>query len=129
MSEKTKLLTTPWWYWVVAIVAILYASAGLMQLAYLPQLPDPLWTKACYAIGQVFSGIGALGIVMRSRWARWFYLVSLCGFVAQRIWLVFFSGLMSDLPSYAPATMLLVIVVPLALIGFVTSGLRRNWLR
>ena len=128
IPKEVEKLTTPWWYWIAVIVCALYAVAGLMQLQYLSQLPDPMWTKAAYAVGQAFSAAGAFALALRSAWARWLYLISLSGFIVQRIWLLFLSNLMLDLPPYAPLTLMIVIVVPLAVIGFVSIGLQKNWL-
>ena len=129
MSNETRKLNTPWWYWLVVAFALLYSGAGLTQLQYLSEYSDPLWSEAGYAIGQVFGAAGAAGLLLRRAWARWPYLISFSGFAVQRAWLVFFSGQLAELPSYVPVTLFMVIVVPLILIGFTTAGLRRGWVR
>ena len=129
MSEETGRLVTPWWYWFVVILALLYSAAGLAQLQYLSQYSDPLWTEVGYAVGQLFGAAGALSLLLRRAWAQWLYLISLIGFSIQRFWFAVLSGQLAELPSYIPVTMFMVIVVPLILIGFTRVALRRGWVR
>ena len=129
MPKETGRLATPWWYWIVAIFALLYSAAGLAQLQYLLQYSDPLWTKVGYAVGQLFGAAGTLGLLLRRAWAQWLYLISLIGFSVQRFWFAVLSGQLAELPSYIPVTMFMVIVVPLILIGFTRLALCRSWVR
>ena len=111
------------------VLALLYSAAGLTQLQYLSQYSDPLWAEVGYAIGQIFEAAGSLGLLLRRAWAQWLYLTSLLGFSVQRFWFAVLSGQLAELPSYIPVTMFMVIVVPLALIGFTRVALRRSWVR
>jgi len=85
-------LATPWWYWIIAVIALLFAGMGLMQLRFISNLQDPWWAETGYAIGQIFNGAGAVGLLLRKSWARWLYVVSASGFIIQRVCLVFFGG-------------------------------------
>jgi len=90
----------PWWYWAVAGLATLWMLFGVlawvmdlrMTPAQLAQLPDaqqqlyalrPQWVFVVYAIA-VFSGLaGAIGLLLRKRWATTWFLVSLVAVVVQ----------------------------------------------
>lgn len=90
----------PKWYLPVAIVALLWnllgASAYLMDVMMSPEavaalepaqraLHDsrPAWFVAAYAIAVWAGAFGALGLVLRKRWARGLLLASLLGVIVQ----------------------------------------------
>ena len=90
----------PWWYWAVSILALVWMLFGvlawcmdlMMDPAQLAQLPEgqqqlyaqrPQWLFWVYAVA-VFSGlVGAIGLLLRKRWATTFFLVSLAAIVVQ----------------------------------------------
>jgi hypothetical protein len=90
----------PWWYWAVAILALVWMLFGVVawcldlmlspaQLAQLPAaqqelyLIRPQWLFVVYAVA-VFGGLaGAIGLLLRRRWATTFFLVSLAAIVVQ----------------------------------------------
>ena len=90
----------PWWYWAVAILAVVWMLFGVLawtmdlrmsagQLAQLPEAQQqlyatrPQWLFVVYAIA-IFSGlVGAIGLLLRRRWATTFFLVSLVAVVVQ----------------------------------------------
>lgn len=90
----------PWWYWAVAILALAWMLLGVfawsMDLRMTPAqlatlLPGqqqlyaarPQWVFVVYAVA-VFSGLaGAIGLLLRRRWATTWFLVSLLAVVVQ----------------------------------------------
>ena len=90
----------PWWYWAVALLATLWMLFGVLawvmdlrmtpeQLALLPDAQQqlyalrPQWVFLVYAVA-VFSGLaGAIGLLLRKRWATTWFLVSLVAVVVQ----------------------------------------------
>jgi hypothetical protein len=90
----------PWWYWAVAILATLWMLSGVanwildwrMGAEQLAQLSDgqrqlyasrPYWVFVVFGIA-VFSGLaGAIGLLLRKRWATTWFLVSLVALVVQ----------------------------------------------
>ena len=90
----------PWWYWAVAILALVWMLFGvlawcmdlMMTPAQLAQLPDgqrqlyaqrPPWLFWVYGVA-VFSGLfGAIGLLLRKRWATSLFLLSLAAIVLQ----------------------------------------------
>lgn len=92
--------TLPRWYWVVAILAVLWMLFGvaawcmdlMMDPAAIAQMPEaqqqlyqarPQWLFAVYGVA-IFSGLlGAIGLLMRKRWATLLFLLSLLAVVVQ----------------------------------------------
>ncbi|MDZ4374234.1 MAG: hypothetical protein U1C74_22810 [Phenylobacterium sp.] len=93
---------TPWHFWLVAVIAVLWngfggydyvmshvqgdaylRSAGMTeaQVAYFNDLPA--WMTACWAIGVWSSVAGTLLLILRSRWAFHAFVLSLLGFLAS----------------------------------------------
>lgn len=90
----------PLWFWVVAIVAVLWNAIGLLayfqqmmmsaeQFAALPQVEQdllsaqPLWVSAAFAIA-VFAGFAAaLALLLRKRIAVRLFLLSLLAVIVQ----------------------------------------------
>jgi hypothetical protein len=87
-------------FWVIAVVALLWNLLGVvmfvMQVGMSPEtiaaLPvdqrslyeaAPPWVNIAFGVA-VFGGVlGALGLLMKKRWAVWMFLLSLLGLVVQ----------------------------------------------
>jgi len=90
----------PRWYWVVAILATLWMLFGvvawcmdlMMDPATIAQMPEaqqqlyqsrPQWLFVVYGVA-IFSGLlGAIGLLLRKRWATSLFLLSLLAVVVQ----------------------------------------------
>jgi hypothetical protein len=90
----------PRWYWVVAILALLWMLFGvaawcmdlMMDPAALARMPEaqqqlyaarPQWLFVVYGVA-IFSGLlGAIGLLLRKRWATSMFLLSLIAVVVQ----------------------------------------------
>ncbi|WP_157215804.1 hypothetical protein [Flavisphingomonas formosensis] len=140
------IVKPPAWYWIVAVVALLWSLMGCFacysQLTMSPadfaRLPSaqqetwrsmPGWVKADYAVAVIAGLLGSLGLLMRRRWARPLYLVSLIAVVLQFGWVFLASPVLKLVgPSAIPFPAL---IVALAVLFFWFSGLaiRRAWVR
>ena len=90
--------TTPWWYWVVAVVSLLWNAIGgadytmshvqgeaymrqmgmgEAQIAYITAYPS--WMHAVWAIGVWASVAGSLLLLLRMRWAFHAFALSTLG--------------------------------------------------
>jgi hypothetical protein len=103
MATTAPSTDMPKLYWVAAVVALLWALAGCFayvtqvgmsaeELARLPQAQQdiwnatPAWITGAYAVA-VWSGFaGAIALLLRRRWARPLYLVSLVAVAVQFGW-------------------------------------------
>lgn len=90
----------PIWFWVVSIIALIWNGLGVN--AYLQQAYNttahramytgeqlmvldktPSWATAAFAIA-VFAGlIGCIGLLMKKKWAKTLFLLSLLGILIQ----------------------------------------------
>lgn len=98
--ESAALIKPPKWYWVVSIIALLWMLVGvaawtadlLTDEAALANMSEaqrqlyaarPQWLFAVYAVA-IFSGlVGAIGLLLRKRWAIVALAVSLAAIVVQ----------------------------------------------
>lgn len=90
----------PGWYWAVAILALLWMLFGvaawcmdlMMDPAAVARLPEaqqqlhasrPSWLFVVYGVA-IFSGLlGAIGLLLRKRWATSLFLLSLLAVIVQ----------------------------------------------
>lgn len=145
MTDETapaKTTATPAWYWLVAVAALLFEAAGaylfLNSLQIDPaSLPldqravfeaTPQWMTIAWAVAIGSGMLGAIGLLLRRRFAEPLLLISLVAVAVQ------FSGLflVKQLRELTPEDHLVVpIVILLFAYGFwQTSKLarRRGWL-
>jgi len=143
----TKKLTVkpPMWFWIIGVIALIYNGMGInayLQQAYntesfqamysAEQLEliamTPAWATAAFAIA-VFAGfLGCIGLLLRKKWAKSLFLLSLLGILVQMIYNFFIS---KDLEVYGPEAYivpLMVIVVGFLLVWFAKKGIAKGWL-
>lgn len=146
METKASGPGVPGWYWAVVALALLWAAAGcfayVMQVsmgeAELAALPAaqreiwemmPAWVTAAYAVA-VWAGLaGALGLLLRRRWSRTAYIVSLAGVVGQFGWTFLGSPILKTVGPSAAAFPLFIAAASAAQIGFAGYAAKRGWLR
>ncbi len=136
----------PTWFWAVAIIGLIWELFGVASYLYhvtlsadtLQALPEgqrrlmeitPTWVNGAFAIA-TWSGLaGAIGLVLRRKWAQPLLLVSLLAIVVQFGW-VFLVGKAHELigPS-AIGLPAFIFAVGLFLWWFARFASRRGWLR
>ncbi len=132
----------PGWFWIVAGVAVLWEAMGVAsyvgQAYELTPMDEnqrrlvastPAWVTGAYAIA-VFSGLaGALGLVLRRRWAAWMLDLSLIAAILQFGWVILFSEASRLLGQGALVLPVVIVVVAALLVAFARTAVRRGWLR
>ena len=136
----------PTGYWWIAVLALLWNLVGLAmfamqltmdeaRLAALPEadrqiyLATPAWLFVPFAAGVIGGVLGAIGLLLRRRWAVSMFAVSLLGVVVQ------FAGAYALTPAWQAygaaglAMPALVLVVALALWVYAARCRARGWLR
>lgn len=132
-------------YWIIAVLALLWNLLGVamfcMQLAATPEqiaaMPEeqrrilqatPGWLQIAYAVA-VFGGVlGAIGLLLKKRWATAFFLLSLIGLVVQ------IAGSFAVTPAWevmGPSSLLmpvLLLAVALFLLSYSRRAAARGWL-
>jgi len=104
MTDTMRMTTsTPWHLWVVGLIALLWNSYGgydyvmtqTNNAAYLAQFTVeqrayftsfPLWMEAVWAIGVWGGVLGAVLLLMRSKWAFHAFLASLIAFAVSVVY-------------------------------------------
>ena len=133
-------------FWIVAVVALLWNAFGVLMfwqnLTMTPEalaaLPDaqrqvtearPDWTFVPFAIGTIAGVLGALGLLLRRRWAVPVLLLSVLGIA------VLFAAVYALTPVWAlmgasgAVFPLLLVVIGALLWGYARRASRRGWLR
>jgi len=102
---------TPWWFWVIAIAALLWNAGGVIaymstELGYLEALEMPTdqieyfynfpaWAVAFWALGVWGAFLGAISLLLRSRFAILLYGISIIGLTGT----TYYQRVASDLPA------------------------------
>ena len=107
----------PWWFWLVALLAVLWNSGGVMDFtmthtqneAYMAAFTEaqrayfygyPLWASVVWAMGVFGAFLGAILLFFRSRFAFHAFVISLLGMVLS-FGYQFFSETPDDLYTFA----------------------------
>jgi len=143
-NEKMKI---PKWFWVVAIFFLLWNIMGVLSFfahtfiseEALAALPDnekelygdyPIWTTIVFAIAVFFGLFGSLGLLLKKRWSKIAFIISLCAIIPQMIHNVFFTKSMDVYGPGQAATMpIMVVVSGFFLIWFSKYAINQNWLK
>jgi len=125
-------------FWIISVIALIWNIMGV--IAYLIQafmtddmkalLPEteremyenkPAWATAAFAFA-VFAGlIGALGLLMRKKWATTLFIISLLGILAHQVYIFFISGIMEDADASLMAMPIVVTVIGFFLVWYSKS--------
>ncbi|WP_422859306.1 hypothetical protein ACOKFD_18855 [Flagellimonas sp. S174] len=88
----------------------------------------PTWATAAFAIA-VFSGIlGSLGLLLRKKWAKPLFTLSLIAAVAQFISWLFISKATEAFGPSAYFMPIIVVILGIYLILFSKKGIQKGWL-
>ena len=141
----TTPLKLPTWIRVVSVFAFLWNLAGVFnylnqafnQVAIMESLDQaqreafegiPTWATAAFAIA-VFSGtIACIGLLLRKKWARSFFIISLISAVTQFVHWLFISNAVEAFGPSTYAMPTIVILIGLYLITFSKKGIQKGWL-
>lgn len=142
MNDSKK---PPIWFWVVSVLALLWNLMGVYnylyikfnQVALLETMTQeqrelfegiPAWATAAFAIA-VFSGaIASIALLLRKKWAKSLFIVSLIAAVIQFINWLFLQNAGEVYGTSAYTMPILVVVVGLFLIFFSKKGIEKGWL-
>jgi hypothetical protein len=145
MNEQTKS-STPIWFWVVAVVALLwnimggmifltevFAQESMMESMTEPQKEwtrsTPMWIYVVFAIAVITGLAGSVCLLMRNRLAVPLFIV---GFVAVVIQMVYTMLIAGGLQVMGPSGAIMpAVVVTLALVWLLFSlhFKSKGWLR
>lgn len=144
--ENTKI-KTPTWFWIVAVIFLLWNIMGVLsffghtfiseeEIAKLPLNEQelygdyPAWTIILFAIA-VFGGlIGSIGLIIRKKWSKVAFIISLLAIVPQMTHNVFFTKSIEVYGTAQAITMpILVVIIGIFLVWFSAFCIKKNWLK
>lgn len=135
----------PIWFWVVSVIALLwnimgafnYLNQAYNKAAMLEGLEQaqqevfesiPAWATAAFAIA-VFSGLFAsIALLLRKKWAKPLFTISLIAAVAQFISWLFVSNAPEAFGPGAYIMPIIVVIIGVYLILFSKKGIQNGWL-
>ncbi len=140
-SESNK---PPIWFWAIAIAALLWNLFGLFnfyistfdQASLLETLNQeqrklfeamPTWAIVCFGVATVGGTLASLGLLIRRKWAKSLFVISLIAMIAQFINWLFIQKAPEVFPdSYTMPVV--VVIVGILLIFFSNKAVQESWL-
>ena len=135
---------TPLWFWILSIIFLLWNLIGigsfvaqiLMTPEALEALPKaerelydsyPSWTYIVYFIA-VFAGfLGSLGLLLKKRWARTLFLVSLLAVLIQMGHSLFVANALEVYGNEALILPVIVTIISIMLLWFANFCAKKPW--
>lgn len=145
MAASIETSKPPAWFWVAAVLALLWELAGLgaflsqwtMDAADVAAYPEaqrqiyaatPPWVNGAFAVA-VFGGTaGAIGLLLRRKWSKLLFIVSLVAAVLQFGWVFAVARAHVVIGPSAAGFPAFIIAVGALLIWFSGSSAKRGWL-
>lgn len=132
-------------FWVISIIALLwnlmgvfnylnqaYNSSGMLEGMTAEQIAAfeniPAWATACFAIAVFIGTIASIVLLLRKKWAKPLFIISLIAAIAQFINWLFISNAVE---AFGPTTYIMPIVViflGIFEIIFANNSIKKGWL-
>jgi hypothetical protein len=105
----------------------LAASYPAEEVAIMQSMPA--WATAGFAVA-VFAGLlGVFALLARKGIARWLFILSLIGVIAQHSWTFGMSGLVDIVGPERMIMPLIVVIICVFQIWYTGTGIKRGWIR
>jgi len=136
----------PIWFLIVSVIALLWNAAGAymylqqayntesFQAMYTPEQLEmvnnaPAWATAAFALA-VFGGVlGCIGLLLRKKWAKPIFLLSLLGILAHQIvYNSFMSGAIEEYGATAVIMPIITLIIGIYLFWLSKKGITKGWL-
>ncbi|MGG5486036.1 hypothetical protein [Gaetbulibacter sp. NE] len=141
-STRTK---PPIWFWIISVIALIWNLMGVM--AYLGQaymsdadlsaLPEaeqalytnvPAWATAAFAIGVFGGALGCLLLLLRKKWAKSLFIISLIGVLIQTSYNLFVSDALDVYGTKGLIMPIIILIIALYLIMFSNKSIAKGWI-
>lgn len=143
MSEQIN--KPPVWFWVVAVLAVLWNLLGLMAFFLDPSInPEslegmtqterdgyaarPSWAFGAFAIAVISGTVGSILLVLKKALASPILLLSLLAVLVQNFYMFAIAGMHRTLGMGALTLPIMVLLVAIFLVWFARFCSHRNWL-
>ncbi|PIB37782.1 hypothetical protein [Maribacter sp. 4G9] len=144
MTTETKV-KPPVWFWIVSVLALLWNLAGAMAYIGQAYMSDevlatmseaernlfenqPAWVTGAFAIAVWGGTLGCIFLLLRKKWAKPVFIVSLLGLIGQLSYNYFLSGAFDTFEIVDMVMSVMILVISIALIVFSNKAIRKNWL-
>ena len=133
----------PVWFWIIGIIALLWHLIGVnayLQQAYRTEgftsmlSPEqleavnniPAWATAAFAIAVFAGALGSVALLLRKKWAKQLFVLSILGIIVQMIYHLFMSN-SSEIfgPPVMPALALIVLLI---LVWYCNRSVTKGWI-
>ena len=143
---KTQKTVIPIWYWIISVFFLVWNVMGINTffqqltmsdgaLKALPILEQelynsyPIWTYVAFALA-VFGGtIGSVGLILRKKWSKLFFIISLFAIIPQMLQNLFFTKAREVYGAGTEIMPVLIIVFGIFLVWFSDFGIKKKWLK
>ncbi|MBU3822243.1 hypothetical protein KO566_09240 [Flavobacteriaceae bacterium XHP0103] len=139
MTNSNSRVKPPVWFWIVSVLALLWNAMGVDQ--YLGQaykterwrstmteeqqemvLDFPSWVTAAFAIAVFAATLGALGLLIRKKWAYKLFVLSLIAVIVQMGYVIF-QGHFDNM-----GMTISIIIVSVFLVWFSKKAVSKEWI-
>lgn len=133
---------TPWWYWLVSVVSLLwnafggydytmshvqgdayYRASGMTEAQIAIMHAYPVWMHAVWATGVWGAVLGSALLLLRSRWAFHAFAASALGAIGSLAWTQF------AVTGQSPVFPIIIAVICLVFVWFALTMTKRGVLR
>lgn len=136
MDNVIGRVATPWWFWVISALALLWNLMGVgayisdsmmsyedMVTNYGQVLADaaaaqPAWVTAAYALAVFGGALGCLLLLLRKKVALWPLLLSLLAVIVQQGYMWLGSGVMNEVPTGNKVMYITIPIIAIFLVWF-----------
>lgn len=135
----------PVWFWLVAVMALLWNLMGIfaffMQVMIGPEQIQamteaeqalyaayPSWMNIVFAVAVFGSSLGCIGLLIKKKWSKPVFLVSLIAIINQMYYNLF---VLETTAVYGPGSAvmpIMIIVVAAYLLWLSNRAIKKNWL-
>ncbi len=137
----------PIWFWIVAVVFLLWNIIGVMSFVghtfiteeAISKLPSaerelyesyPQWATIVFAIAVFFGITGSLGLILKQKWCKMAFIISLFAIIIQMSHNVFFTKSIAVYGLAQAITMpILLVVIGTFLVWFSKYSSHKGWLK
>ena len=142
---KDQEIKSPKWFWIVSVLALLWNIMGVMaylkdafmsvedlekltQAERLLYESQPAWATAAFAIAVWGGTLGCIALLLRKKWARPVFLISLIGIVVQLVYAFFLSNSFEVYGPGAVAMPIIVALIGILLVFFSGKAQNKGWI-
>ena len=143
MSTTVK---PPVWFWVVSVIALLWNLIGVMnylnqafnQQAILESMNQaqreafestPAWVTAAFAIAVFSAALASIGLLVRKKWAKPLFVISLVAAIAQFVHTIVLSNAAEIFGPSTYGLAIAVLLIGIYLVFFSKKGIEKGWLK